>query len=74
MEQMYGLNRHRQNFIHIQMVVVTNCETLNIKDKWIFRFFFFKMMYKYVVLLGFWQLVRHWNESCCKMGTSKCSR
>ena len=50
--------RHRQTFLYIQMVVVTDCETLTIKDNLTFRF----VKKQNVVLACFWQLVRHWKE------------
>ena len=42
------------------MVVMTDCETLNIKANRIFRFFVFKK--KPLVFLYLWQLGTHWKE------------
>ena len=39
-KEIWFLKRHRQTFLYIQMVVVTDYETLTIKDNLIFRLFF----------------------------------
>ena len=58
-KDIWFLKIHRQTFLYIQMVVVTDYETLTIKDNFILRLFFKN---KNVVLSCFWQLAQHWNE------------
>ena len=53
------------------MVVMTDCESLNIKDNMIFRFFFC-ILNKNVVFSCSWQLGRHWKEGNAAKLKSAC--
>lgn len=52
------------------MVVMTDCESLNIKDNMIFRFFCIKK--KPLVFSCLWQLGRHWKEGNAAKLESAC--
>ena len=52
------------------MVVMTDCESLNIKDNMIFRFF--SILNKPLVFSCLWQLGRHWKEGNAAKLESAC--
>ena len=52
------------------MVVMTGCESLNIKDNMIFRFFCIKFFF--LVLSCLWQLGRLWKEGNAAKLESAC--
>ena len=55
-----GKKYKQKTFLYIQMVVMTDCESLSIKYNMIFRFFCIKK--KPLVFSCLWQLGRHWKE------------